>query len=394
MRILMTSTSGGGHAGPLLPFASAIAAAGGEVLIAAAGAAAGYARAAGLPVLELEEAPAELRDPVFAAARREPMGTPHPRVVAEVFAGHDARAALPTILRACELWRPDAIVHESCEFAGMIAAELTGAARVRVAIGTNVTERAILERAAGAVAERRAEAGLPPDPKLRWAWTVPGFTLAPAALDDPDVPALPGTLRFRAPGAEGGALPDLWPGDDRPLVQLTLGTVAPGTELFPGVYRTALESLARLPVRVLVTTGHDADPEALGPLPASVRAVRWAPQADVVAQAAAIACHGGSGTVQSALAGGVPLAILPLFADQPHNARRVSAAGAGLAVRRPADLGPAVSALLRDPSFRAAAEDIAASGAVLAPVEAAVPVLRELIRPELRRRAGVVLSTG
>lgn len=379
MRVLMTSTSGGGHAGPLLPFASAIAAAGGEVLFAAAGGAASQARAAGFPVLELDEAPASLREPVFAAARRGPMGTPHPRVVAEVFAGLDARTALPTILRACELWRPDAIVHESCEFAAVIAAELTGAARVRVAIGTSVTERAILERAAGAVADRRAEAGLAADPDDAWAWTVPSFTFAPAALEDPDVPAVPGALRFRAPGQEGGALPDLWPGgDDRPLVQLTLGTVAPGTELFPGVYRAALESLARLPVRVLVTTGRDADPEVLGPLPESVRAVRWVPQADVVAHAAAIACHAGSGTVQSALAGGVPLAMLPLFADQPHNARRVTAAGAGLAVRRAADLGPAVLALLRDPSFRAAAGRIAAGGTALPPVEAAVPVLREL----------------
>jgi UDP:flavonoid glycosyltransferase YjiC (YdhE family) len=378
MRVLMTSTSGGGHAGPLLPFASAIEAAGGDVLFAAAGGAARQARTAGFAVLELEEAPASLREPAFAAARREPLGTPHPRVVAEVFARLDARTALPAILRACELWRPDAIVHESCEFAAVIAAELTGAARVRVAIGTNVTERAILERAADAVAERRAEAGLAPDPDEAWAWTVPSFTFAPPALEDPDVPAVPGTLRFRAPAGDAGALPDLWSGgDDRPLVQLTLGTVAPGTELFPGVYRAALESLARLPVRVLVTTG-DAAPEALGPLPESVRAVRWMPQADVVAHAAAIACHAGSGTVQSALAGGVPLAMLPLFADQPHNARRVTAAGAGLAVRRAADLGPAVLALLRDPSFRTAAGRIAAGASALSPVEAAVPVLREL----------------
>ena len=131
---------------------------------------------------------------------------------------------------------------------------------------------------------------------------------------------MPGTLRFRAPDVRVSSLPDLWPGDERPLVQLTLGTVAPGTELYPRVYRAALDALAELPVRVLVTTGRAASPEALGPLPPSVRAVRWLPQADVVAHAAAIACHGGSGTVQAALAGGVPLAILPLFADQPHNA--------------------------------------------------------------------------
>jgi UDP:flavonoid glycosyltransferase YjiC (YdhE family) len=133
-------------------------------------------------------------------------------------------------------------------------------------------------------------------------------------------------------------------------------------------------------VRVLVTTGRAAAPEALGPLPGSVRAVRWLPQADVVAHASAIACHGGSGTVQAALAGGVPLAVLPLFADQPHNARRVAASGAGLAVTSATHLGAAVAFLLGDPAFRTAAGRIAAEVARTPDPAAAVPVLQEQIR--------------
>jgi UDP:flavonoid glycosyltransferase YjiC (YdhE family) len=46
----------------------------------------------------------------------------------------------------------------------------------------------------------------------------------------------------------------------------------------------------------------------------------------------ATACHGGSGTTLGALAAGLPLVVVPLFADQPVNARRVAAVGAGLAV--------------------------------------------------------------
>ena len=48
--------------------------------------------------------------------------------------------------------------------------------------------------------------------------------------------------------------------------------------------------------------------------------------------AAAMVCHGGFGTVRAGLAAGVPLAVLPLFADQPDNARRVAELGAGIAL--------------------------------------------------------------
>jgi UDP:flavonoid glycosyltransferase YjiC (YdhE family) len=50
----------------------------------------------------------------------------------------------------------------------------------------------------------------------------------------------------------------------------------------------------------------------------------------VVAEAAAVVCHGGSGTVLGTLSAGVPLIVVPLFADQADNARRVEAVGAGL----------------------------------------------------------------
>ena len=43
-------------------------------------------------------------------------------------------------------------------------------------------------------------------------------------------------------------------------------------------------------------------------------------------------CHGGSGTTLGALAAGLPLVIVPLFADQPANAKRVAEVGAGLVV--------------------------------------------------------------
>jgi hypothetical protein len=70
--------------------------------------------------------------------------------------------------------------------------------------------------------------------------------------------------------------------------------------------------------------GQHAHPRALvvelGPLPDNVHAEAWVAQADVAAEASVIVGHGGYGATLGALAAGVPLAVLPLFADQPYNA--------------------------------------------------------------------------
>jgi UDP:flavonoid glycosyltransferase YjiC (YdhE family) len=380
MRVLMTTTSGAGHVGPLLPFAPAIAAAGGEVLVAAGGPAAEVADAAALPVHVLAEAPPERREPHFAAARRDPRGNVHPIVVEHIFAGADLWAALPGVVALCRRWRPDVIVHESCEFAAVLAAELCDVPRVRVAIGTAATEQRVLDLATPVLEARRRELGLARDPAGARLRDVRSLTLCPRALDedvDLDGPP-PRRFRLRPTGPE--PLPELWPGDDRPLVYLSFGSVVPGTQLFPGTYRAAIDALSALPVRVLVAVGRHADPARLGPLPDGVRALGWVQQGDVMAHASAVACHGGSGTVQPALATGVPLAVLPMFADQPHNARRVVAHGAGVAVwggpAAAGELGPAVERLLTDARFADRARAVAAELDALPTPDAAVEDLR------------------
>ena len=136
-------------------------------------------------------------------------------------------------------------------------------------------------------------------------------------------------------------------------------------------------------MRLLVTVGRDRDPAELGPPPANVRVERWLPQADLMPHVAAMVCHGGSGTVTMGLAGGVPMAIVPLFADQPWNAERVDALGAGIALAPGPEavdgLREAVVRLTGDPGYRASAQRIAAEMHALPPVDAAVGVLRGLL---------------
>jgi UDP:flavonoid glycosyltransferase YjiC (YdhE family) len=75
-------------------------------------------------------------------------------------------------------------------------------------------------------------------------------------------------------------------------------------------------------------------------------------------EAALVITHGGHGTVMRALVHERPMLIIPHGRDQNDNAVRVTSRGAGLGLTADASveaIGSAVGALLREPSFAAAA---------------------------------------
>ena len=227
--------------------------------------------------------------------------------------------------------------------------------------------------------------------------------MVPAALEHPVMPGSE-ALRFAQPAtaaadpAASAALPDWWPGNDDPLVYLTFGSVAAASHLpyFPALYRAAIDALAPLPVRVLLTIGDDRDHAELGPLPANVHVERWVAHDTVVAHAAVVVGHGGYGTTMGTLRDGVPLVVLPLFSlDQWANAAAVAAAGAGIALDAeratrnvlglPSAATSASSArpcagCSRTRRYRAGAVRIADAMAALPPVDAAVDTLAALSR--------------
>jgi UDP:flavonoid glycosyltransferase YjiC (YdhE family) len=383
MRVLLTSRRGAGHFGPLVPFAQAFRRAGDEVLVAAPHAARSMVESAGLPFWGFDDPPPQ-REAVYSSLDGLSDDQKNAMVLGEVFTRLDARAALPGVMDACSEWWPHVVLRETCEFAGYLAAERRGIPHARVGIGLGSSEDFISENVTGVLADLRSELGLHPDPvgeRLRGA---PFVTLTPRGMEDPAAPGPAGARRFRElnPGVSNG-LPLWWPGDERPLVYLTFGSVAPTMDLFPDLYRAAIDALADLPARVLVTVGRDRDPADLGPLPGNVRAERWVPQRRVMPHAAAMVCHGGFGTVRMALASGVPMVVLPLFADQPNNARRIAELGAGIALQRGpagiAELAEAVAVVLDDSFYRAAAARVASEVRTLPPVDAAPYVLRGLL---------------
>jgi UDP-glucoronosyl and UDP-glucosyl transferase len=324
----------------------------------------------------------------------------HAQMMSEGFARIFARTVLADVLETVDRWRPAVVVRESQEYSGALAAERAGVPHVRVALGLVGQEDETLSTAAPVLDELRRELGLPSDPDGRVLRESPYLTLVPPVLEDPGSGGPAATHRFReAPdGTRSRARPPDWVsrGAD-PLVYLTFGSVAGALGLFPRAYRPAIESLAEVPASVLVTIGENADPDELGPLPPNVHVERWVSQEAILEHAAAVVCHGGYGSVLGALAAGVPLVALPIFADdQWRNARRVAELGAGIALD--ADRGPrrrmldgpgpetfaalssAVDAVLGGPRYRSAAHGVAAAIRALPPADAAVDVLGAVAR--------------
>jgi UDP:flavonoid glycosyltransferase YjiC (YdhE family) len=383
MRFLFATTSGAGHLTPMLPFAHALERAGHEVLVAGSGSASELARGEGLAFRALAEpVPSEL-DAIQERLRSLSPDDAPEAAIQDMFVRTYAVAALRDMLLLIKTWRPDVVLRESTEFASCLAAERRGVPQVRIGFALSAAnEDWILALAAPALDELREHLGLAPDPNAARLRSSLCLTQSPRLMDLPGRHELAPVHRYRARHDHAAPeLPDWWGGVRDPLVYLSFGTVLP-KDGYPDMYRAAIDALAGLPIRLLVTIGRDADPAELGGLPPWVHVERWVPQAAVMPHAKAMVGHGGAGTTLAALAGGVPQVLLPVFADQPINAARVAEFGAGLALEMTPDglgrLRAAVSEALEDPRYRSAARRVADEIALLPPVDEAVGLLESV----------------
>jgi UDP:flavonoid glycosyltransferase YjiC (YdhE family) len=384
VRVLAACSLGGaGHLRPLTPFLDAARRGGAETLVAGPPALAGMVRATGHPFLAGDEPPEELLRPIrerLAVAPRDEASVLGNR---ELFGRLAATAMLDAMGRAVRDWRPDVILRDPCEYASAVVAPPLGIPAVQVAISLAELEWGAIASAGPALeAHREGLTG-----ELRQS---PYLTRFPASLDPSPFPV---TRRYREPAAAPhGALPDWWPGSRSPLVYVTFGTVLGHMSFAEEVYRTVIDAVTGLDARVLVTTGRGFDPSRLRDVPGNVHVEAWVDQADVLAEAELVVCHGGSGTVFGTLAAGVPLVVVPQFVDQFANAPTVARAGAGVQVlggsgrdgrRNPVgrDDAPrirrAIEEVLAGGSYRQAARAVAADMSAAPPLEA---LLEQLTR--------------
>lgn len=163
------------------------------------------------------------------------------------------------------------------------------------------------------------------------------------------------------PRISPGDFPSDWLRPDREHILVSLGTVSQtaGARFFDTAVRAVAPLADRLQA-VLV-----APPGMVSTAPDHVLIREVVPQLDLLGQLHTVVSHAGHNTVCEALAHGVPLVVAPIRDDQPVIARQVTEAGAGLRVHfgrvSPTELRQAITAVLDDPSYRAAARRIQSS---------------------------------
>jgi len=335
MRVLFSSMALAGHLTPVLPYAKALQEQGHDVRICTPATAAEKLGKAGLDHVPGPDTTMDEIVTAFAGTEGLSEDQKDALTIPRFFVELSARKALPTLQETIRVWRPDLIVRESCEFAALVAAEDAGIPHVRIAILHCDMEKKFATLSADAVDDLRCSVGLSADQAAALI-AEPVFTAFPTALGETRVaPYAPEPMRVAMPPdvvSKDVSRPSWAPSNDEELVYITFGTQSGTTDRERAIYRTALDAVAGLPVRVLLTTGPNMAEHPLGPIPSNVVVETFVPQAQVFQYAKAVVTHGGSGTVLGALAAGLPLIVAPMFADQPDNARAVAATGAGVAV--------------------------------------------------------------
>ncbi|WP_174546387.1 activator-dependent family glycosyltransferase [Nocardiopsis dassonvillei] len=279
----------------------------------------------------------------------------------------------------CREWRPDLVVWEPITFSAAIAAEACGAAHVRYPWGADVFG-AVRARFLARMGEQPASQR--EDPLAAWL----GARAARYGVDFSEtlvhgqatVEQIPASLRVDTPAHleylpvryvpyNGRAVVPHWlrTPPTRPRVALCLGTsTAAWLGRFGVDVATVLEGLAELDVEVVATLPA-SEQERLGTVPDNARLVEYVPLHALAPTCAAMITHGGTGTVLTGLAHGVPQLVSPRPTfDEPLLASSVAAEGAALVVdpdrMDAATVTAGVRDLLEDPRHTSAAHALRA----------------------------------
>ena len=385
MRVLISSTKFLGHLNPMLPYCDALKTLGHEVAIAAPEDTAARLGQAGMLHLPVGEPTQEKVDAARRAIDAASGAAAVKAAVAESFL-RLADAALPDLRRIIADWKPDVVVRESLELAAFVAAAAADVPCCRVGVHCGRGEMDFVPNLVTGIDRLREAAGLPANDgvSLRRESV---FSAFPEFMDD-GVDWLGTQKPFRTrpalapPPSTSIERPSWAPSVGETFVYVTLGTVSGRSDKSRAAYRAVLEALSTLPVRALLTTGPIMPHEHLGTIPPNVTVEVFVPQSEILPYADAVVCHGGSGSLVGALAQGLPTVVVPLFADQPHNAASVARAGAGVSVtdRTVPILRAAISRVLEDATIRQTALLIQSDILAMPGVDAAALAMLKLVR--------------
>ncbi len=313
-----------------------------------------------------------------------------------VFARLALRGAVEDMEAVIRRWRPGLVIRSYLEFGSWIAAERLGVPLAFMSPGALDLPAELLATFSGdtLTTELPERYGVPRDPGLRRLYGYPYLNTMPAAVTPPGFPLPPNAFRYRdrafAP-ASGDGLPD-WVAElgERPVVHASVGTVFSATGEGKRLHELVLEALRDEPVDLVMSIGPHGDPGSYGPQPPGTRIVSHiAAHRAFLDYCDALITHGGAGTALLAISARLPCCFLPMQADQPIIAKRLSDLGVGMiagsgpgdprpfpavdvASLRAEDVRDSVRRLLADRSYELAAAGLARLGRAHPPVAEAV----------------------
>lgn len=145
--------------------------------------------------------------------------------------------------------------------------------------------------------------------------------------------------------------------DRHRVVLVTQGTI---NNDYDQLIRPAIRALASEGVLVIVTTGSKpASAVGIDPLPCNVIVERYVPYAALMPKVDLLVTNGGYGSIQMALAQGVPVVAIGKTEEKPEIANRVEWSGVGVGVKAlvptETQIREAVTRVLNDMTYKARA---------------------------------------
>jgi len=174
-------------------------------------------------------------------------------------------------------------------------------------------------------------------------------------LFDPPPPSLPPHHRYVGPvwWERPRAVPMYLDVPGAPWVLVTVSSNPQAGEMT--LARTAIQTLAVHPVRVILTLSPRHPRDELGSAPANARIEQFVPHSAVLTRSRLLVSHAGHGNVAKALYYGVPMVLVPWDRDQPGVAARAAALGVAEVVARhdltEQQLSAAIDRVLGNPRY-------------------------------------------
>ncbi|PWV57368.1 glycosyltransferase [Nocardiopsis sp. L17-MgMaSL7] len=336
MKYLFTSMPVVSHVLPLVPLAQQLTLDGHDVLVATTGPAADTARRAGLTTvdaggrLDAREPYDQLLEVIARGESGHAADDAEALRVHGAYFGEVGLRMLDDLLGIGRQWGAEAVVYPGIHACGLVVAHALGAVGVLHGYGIPLPtfapalEHMLTSRddLPDCVPEADVELDvLPP--------SLPNFAELPWTNGKPRHRL---GMRYGSFNGAGDVPPWLLHERDVPRVILTCGTTEAQAQR-GDTYRRIVEALEGTECEAVILSGGAVLDRLPVPLPPWVRLERWLPLKFALDQADAIVHHGGSGSLLTSFAAGLPQVVIPIAGTvSMSNGQAVEACGAGTMV--------------------------------------------------------------